>query len=222
GIAPSLAFGLGTPTRVTLSYSHIENNDMPDLGIPFANAARPSRVTPPDVDRSNFYGRHNTDFRENVFDMATAQIEHDITSDLTVRNTTRYGKSLNHYLMTRPSFDNCTATSGAPCSTEGPGAQFDRKDRARWRTSESLLNQTDVYGEFNTGSFKHSFAAGVEISQENIYSKAMTGLPYDSFPGKRELDSLYSPNPGGHYSYKLAYGAKNKDGDIKTRSAYFL
>lgn len=34
GIAPSIAFGLGTPTRVTLSYSRLENKDMPDLGFP--------------------------------------------------------------------------------------------------------------------------------------------------------------------------------------------
>lgn len=222
GIAPSLAFGLGTPTRVTLSYSHIENNDMPDLGIPFANAARPDRTTPPDVDRDNFYGRHNVDFRENVVDMATARLEHDIADNLTVRNTTRYGKALNHYLMTRPSFDNCTATSGPPCSTEGPGAQFTRSDRARWRSSESLLNQTDLFGKFSTGSLKHSFAAGVEISKEDIYTKAMSGLPYDSFPGKRELDSLYNPNPGGHYANNFSYGPKTKDGDINTRSAYFL
>lgn len=222
GIAPSLSFGLGTPTRVTLSYSHIENNDMPDLGIPFANKARPDRTTPPEVDRDNFYGRHNVDFRENVVDMATARIEHDIADNLTVRNTTRYGKALNHYLMTRPSFDNCTASSGPPCSTEGPGAQFARSDRARWRSSESLLNQTDLFGKFRTGSLKHSFAAGVEISQEDIYTKAMSGLPYDNFPGKRELDSLYNPNPNGQYAHNFTYGPKNKDGDIKTRSAYFL
>jgi catecholate siderophore receptor len=222
GIAPSLSFGMGTPTRVTLSYSHIENNDMPDLGIPFSNAARPDRTTPPGVDRNNFYGRHNVDFRENVSDIATARLEHDITDNLTVRNTTRYGKSLNHYLMTRPSFDNCAVGNGPPCSTEGPGAQFARADRARWRSSESLLNQTDVYGEFMTGSFKHNFAAGIEFSKEDVYSKAMTGLPYDSFPGRRELDSLYSPNAGRDYSYRLSYGPKSKDGDIKTRSAYFL
>src|SRR5690606_7334793 len=109
GIAPSIAFGLNTPTRLTLSYSHIENNDMPDLGVPFSNAANPGRVTPPEVDRDNFYGRHNVDFRENVTDTATAIIEHDINSNFTVRNLTRYGRSLNHYLMTRPSFDNCAA-----------------------------------------------------------------------------------------------------------------
>ncbi|MDS1140544.1 TonB-dependent siderophore receptor [Pusillimonas sp. SM2304] len=224
GVAPSLAFGLGTPTRVTLSYSHIENNDMPDLGIPFANAANPDRKTPPKVDRDNFYGRHNADFRENVFDTATARVEHDITSNVTLRNTTRYGTTLNHYLMTRPSFDNCSAGDGAPCSTEGQGAQFTRSDRARWRSSESLVNQTDIFGSFMTGTLKHNFAAGFEISKEDIYSKAMSGLPYSDLPrGQQfELDDLYNPNPGGHYNNRITRGPKTKDGDIKTRSLYVL
>ena len=216
GIAPSIAFGLGTPTRVTLSYSHIENNDMPDLGVPFRNDANPDRTTPPGVDRDNFYGRHNVDFRENVFDVATAQIEHDINSNVTVRNTTRYGKTLNNYLMTRPSFDNCDLGDGPPCSTEGPSVQFTRSDRARWRSSETLINQTDLFGSAMTGSVKHNFAAGFELSKEDIYSRSVSGLPGS------DRDFLYSPNPDRDYSYSLTRGPKTHDGDIKTRSIYVM
>src|SRR5690625_390980 len=57
GIAPSIAFGLGTPTRFTLSYAHIENKDTPDMGIPFRNDAVPDRVRPLEPNRKNFYGR---------------------------------------------------------------------------------------------------------------------------------------------------------------------
>ncbi len=222
GIAPSIAFGLGTPTRAILSYAHIENNDMPDLGVPFSNAARPDRITPPDVNRDNFYGRHNVDFRENVFDTATIQVEHDLNSDFTVRNVTRYGESLNHYLMSRPSFDNCRAGMGPPCSTESSDVQFSRSDRARWRKSETLVNQTDLYGTFTTGRLEHSIATGFEFSKEDIYSRAMGGLPYANLPGTRELDYLYSPNPGKNYNYNLTYGPRTNDGDVKTRSAYIF
>ena len=37
GIAPSLRFGIGTPTEVTLSAIISHNNDMPDYGIPAVN-----------------------------------------------------------------------------------------------------------------------------------------------------------------------------------------
>ena len=220
GIAPSIAFGLNTPTRLTFSYSHIETNDMPDLGFPFKNQANPQRRTPPKVDRSNFYGRHGVDFRENVRDTATAIVEHDINEHFTIRNLTRYGRSLNHYLMSRPTFDNCAAGAGGLCASEGPGALFSRKDRARWRSGESLINQTDLFGSFRTGDVKHNVNIGIEIGREEVYSKDISGMPIKSRKG--ELDSLYDPDPGRDYTYRLDYGAKEKDGDIKSRSVYLF
>lgn len=216
GVAPSIAFGLGTPTRLTLSYAHVQNDDMPDQGIPFSNAASPGRDTPPSVDRDNFYGRLKTDFRENQQKTATATIEHDFSSNLTVRNITRHVETLNHYLLSRPTFDNCTAASGPPCSDEGPDAQFTRGSRGWWRSSKSLINQTDVYGSFTTGTLKHTFSAGLEFGKEKIYSKAMSGLPAN------ELDSLYHPNPHRDYAYSITYGPRTPAGEIKTRSLYFF
>ncbi|MFA5630412.1 MAG: TonB-dependent siderophore receptor [Porticoccaceae bacterium] len=216
GVAPSITFGLGTPTRLTLSYSQIHNDDMPDLGVPFSNAARPGRVEPPNVDRDNFYGRLNADFRENEFKTGSVIIEHDFSEGLAVRNVTRYVETLNHYLMTRPTFDNCTATSGPPCSTEGADVQFRRDDRMRWRSSESLVNQTDLYGSFHTGSFKHTFSLGAEIGRERIYNKSMTGGP------GREHDFLWNPNPNQHYDFDIIYGPRTGAGEIETRSLYFF
>lgn len=214
GVAPSLSFGLGTPTRVTLSYSHIENNDMPDLGMPFDNKARPSRTTPLRPDRDNFYGRKNVDFRNNTFDTGTARIEHDLNDKFTVRNTSRYTKTLNEYLMTRPSFDNCTAASVGSCASEDNGLMFTRSDRARYRSSEALQNQTDIFGEFTTGRLRHSVTVGAEFSKETLYSRSMTGLPGP------DRDSFYNPNPGRQYDYNIVRGPKTNDGNIKARSLY--
>src|SRR5687767_14578463 len=35
GVAPSLAFGIGTPTRITADYSHLDQQNLPDYGIPW-------------------------------------------------------------------------------------------------------------------------------------------------------------------------------------------
>lgn len=228
GIAPSLSFGLGTPTRVTLSYSHIENKDTPDWGIPFRNDANPGRTQPIKVDRDNFYGRENVDYLKNVFDTATLNFEHDITDTLTFSNTTRYGKSLNEYLFTRASFDNCAAPGRRnrvsnitpSCYTEDSNLEFVRQNRSRYREAESLINQTEMFGEFATGSFKHSFLAGVEISKEDIYSRDAM----DGFGGPDpDYDSFWNPNPSQNYGGRnLRFGSKYKNGDIKTRSAYFF
>ena len=217
GIAPSIAFGLGTPTRIKLSYSHIENNDMPDLGIPFSNESHPEYKTPQKVDRENFYGRYATDFRENEMKTATAAFEHDFSSNLKLRNITRQSETLNHYLMSRPSFEQCTATStSAACDPKNPAAQFRRDDRARWRSSESLVNQTDIFGSFNTGSVKHTFSGGLEFGKEKVYSRTMGNLP------GRTTGSFYNPNPYSGQKTQISYGAKTSDGEIKTQSLYFF
>ncbi|MCS5946398.1 hypothetical protein LNP25_20695 [Klebsiella variicola subsp. variicola] len=39
GIAPSLAFGLDTPTRLYLNYLHVRQNNTPDGGIPHRRPA---------------------------------------------------------------------------------------------------------------------------------------------------------------------------------------
>ena len=50
GLAPSLALGLGKPTRLTVTYLHQEADDIPDYGIPWYFGRRAP------VDFSNYYG----------------------------------------------------------------------------------------------------------------------------------------------------------------------
>lgn len=217
GIAPTLAFGLGTATRVVLSYSHLQVDDTPDWGIPFANASRPDRTTPPDVDSSNYYGRNRSDYRKNRSNIAGVGIEHDINDRVKIRNNTRYITTLNDYVMTRPSFDNCAATvAGRPpeCFTEAPGVQFTRATRARYRTTEALLNQTDLSIELMTGAVRHRVTTGLEFAREEIFSKAVTGIPGS------DTDDLYNPNPNRNYPTNFVHGPKTSDGEIETKAAY--
>ncbi|WP_024890939.1 TonB-dependent receptor [Luteimonas huabeiensis] len=216
GVAPSLAFGLETATRLVLQYSHVQNDDMPDLGIPFSNAARPERTTPPKLDRNKFYGRLNADFRENELKTSTILFEHDFSDSLSLRNVWRHVDTLNHYLMSRPTFDNCTAGSGPPCSDEGPDAQFSRASRPRWRATDSLINQTDLYGRFATGSVEHSYSVGLEVGRERIYNRSMSGAP------ATDIDSLYDPDPHRAYDHRIVYGDRTAAGQVRTRSLYFI
>ena len=85
GVAPSLTFGLGTPTRLTLSYLHEQADDTPDYGIPWLfNGPAP-------VDRHNYYGFRHGNFLRTDVDVATAKVEHDFSSSIRLRNQARYG-----------------------------------------------------------------------------------------------------------------------------------
>src|SRR5690606_18614559 len=75
GIAPSLAFGLGTDTRLILQYFHMEEDNVPDYGIPWVppnsnpSLRRYSDSAPP-VSFDNFYGLRGYDFEDLRTDVA--------------------------------------------------------------------------------------------------------------------------------------------------------
>ncbi|MDO8695505.1 MAG: TonB-dependent receptor plug domain-containing protein, partial [Pseudomonas sp.] len=120
GVAPALAFGLDTDTRLYLYSQHVRQNNVPDGGIStigmdgFYNA--PAADTAPaklpeaqlnsarlnaggKVDSDNFYGS-SSDYEDVEADMFTAKFEHDLNDVTTVRNTSRIGKTTTDRILT--------------------------------------------------------------------------------------------------------------------------
>ncbi|WP_404938559.1 TonB-dependent siderophore receptor [Pseudomonas sp. JDS08PS003] len=176
GLAPSFSFGLGTATRGTLSYYHMQTDDMPDQGIPVSEISG----KPVKVDRDNFYGLTKRDFRKTSADLATLQLEHDFNEHLTLRNTTRQGRSMQDYIMSRP----------IASAAQERANTVQRTARGRNVTNASLINQTDIFGKFDTGTIGHSYSAGLEFSRERIDVKNRYGNSRSA-----DLGDLNQPNP---------------------------
>lgn len=163
GIAPSLAFGLGTDTRVNLDYYHLESNDTPDSGIPYtipkAGSAARTKSNPDKPyaggDHSNFYGL-DRDFRKGRTDTATFAIEHDLSDSLTIKNTLRHGTSMQDYILTQPDDSKGNVNNGSVW----------RRANTRVSNTETTTNQTDLFGNFYVAGFKNSFSTGVEYTRE--------------------------------------------------------
>ncbi|MCO7568904.1 TonB-dependent siderophore receptor [Pseudomonas chlororaphis] len=176
GLAPSVSFGLNTDTRATLSYYHLQSDDLPDQGHPV------SEITgkPIKVDRDNFYGFTRRDFRNTSADLATLQLEHDLNDHLTLRNTTRQGRSMQDYIMSRP----------IALAPQERANQVQRSARGRNVVNSSLINQTDLYGTFDTGAIGHRYSAGLEFSRERIDVK-------NRYASSKSLNlgDLHHPNP---------------------------
>ena len=65
GFAPSIAFGLGSDTRFTLSYLHQQDDNMPQYGVPYAlNAFNDGPL--PGVDPETYFGYRNTSRRKST------------------------------------------------------------------------------------------------------------------------------------------------------------
>ena len=96
GVAPTLAFGLGTPTRLTLSYFHQTEDDNPDYGVSwYFNGPAP-------VNRAAYFGLKDGNYLRTYDDIGTATVEHDFGSAITLRNQVRFSNAVRDALITEP------------------------------------------------------------------------------------------------------------------------
>lgn len=174
GVAPSLALGLGTPTRVTVGYQHDEQDDRPDFGALGGNVSgTATAIRPPrPVDRSRFYG-HASDFDRVEIDVLSARIEHDLTPTARLSNATRYSATDREAIYTVLS-----ALNNIPEMGTGRVIEIVTANRqAFYREVETLSNQTNFAGQFATGSLLHAFAGGLELIREKGHTlRDWTGL----------------------------------------------
>ena len=171
GIAPSIVFGLDTPTRATLSYYYLKSDDTPDSGVPYKyDAAKKATIGKPvDVKQGIYYGLLSRDFQKQENQIGTIKLEHDLTDNLTLSNTAVYSSAKNDYLWTQPD--------------DSKGNVLNDKV---WRRINSRITDTNIFtdqlaltGKFNTGAFKHSFNIGAEYSDQ----KSDKGNYLTSYPG---------------------------------------
>ena len=172
GSAPALAFGLDTPTRLYLNYLHVRQNNTPDGGIPTVGLPGYSAPSPKyaalnsagKVDTSNFYGT-DSDYDKSTTDSGTLRFEHDLTENTTVRNTTRWSRVKQEYLLTAVmgGANNITAPDINDVNTWSWSRLVNTKDVS----NRILTNQTNITSTFNTGSIGHDVSAGVEFTREN-------------------------------------------------------
>ena len=89
GVAPSFAWGVGTPTLFTASYYYYHENNQPDRGIPIVTF--PGQIGgPPDVDPSNYYGLVQQDEEKVHLNRGTLTFDHKFNEDIAVHNIFRY------------------------------------------------------------------------------------------------------------------------------------
>ena len=159
GIAPSLSFGLGTPTRLTLSYLREGSDDTPDYGIPWLfNGPAP-------VERRNYYGFEHGNYLKTTVDMGTVKVEHDVNSHITFRNQARYAQYHRDVRITEPQIDQTTLDPD-PLTTPLGQIGVNRNQIAVDSTETFLQDQADVIMKFNTGSLRHTVVAGAEGGRE--------------------------------------------------------
>lgn len=148
GFAPSVSFGLSTPTELTVSYFLQHEDNIPDYGFPYVNGS------PLRIDRSTFYGLTKEDHEETWVNIGTLRLDHRFNDIFNLRNTFRYSHVDRDSAVT-----NTTAVLPNTINRSRP-----QRD-----TQESILsNQTDLTAKFDTYGFGHTVTTGLEVSRETF------------------------------------------------------
>ena len=223
GVAASLGFGLDGATRTHLDLLHVEQSNVPDgrvptIGLPGYSSPDPTRpflTTAAPVNPENFYGT-TSDYDDVTADMATLRIEHVREDGLTLRNTTRWGRTSQEYMLT------AWLATAANLRTPNPA------DPSTWtiarstptfrdQTNTIATNQTTLVARIGDGAVAHDLSAGLEFVREDFEAKGVAVLGGTAWPAA----NLYNPDPSVT-GLRWGRNGADSDGQIDTVSAYLF
>ncbi|NYT66005.1 TonB-dependent siderophore receptor [Alcaligenaceae bacterium] len=213
GVAPSLAWGLGTSTRIVASYFHQKDKNTPDFGVPMSrNGGRMQGI-----ERDYWGGFSNADIEETENNSATLLIEHDFNDKTSIRNQTRWaetkrftllntgGRLLNANGATGLGDQNITVGSSDYWGYDNAGNEtYPTGYLAVPRLSPNhnsykgtvIANQTDLNFDFSTGTVRHQLSTGLELYEETYRKDPHNRLI--PAPNKRWVIDVR--NPDTHYT----------------------
>src|SRR5580698_2825494 len=186
GVAPSITFGIGKPTTLTLEYFHQVQNDVPDYGIPFAFGR------PVPVPRETYYGLPSDDRTRSRVDVGTALFKSVFNEHLWLTDTARIG---NYF------FDSRETAAHYGTAPPAPGTPLDTvltfRDRPSVQgTVKTLMNDANLHFLFSTGPVQQHLIAGVELDREEAdltrFANQLNAIPgtpilnpdpFEAFPG---------------------------------------
>jgi catecholate siderophore receptor len=221
-VAPSFAIGLGTDTRVILSYLHLQEDNLAGYGLPFVSsgknpyggAAAVGHIAP--VPYQTFFGLVDRDFEKIANDLGGVRIEHDFNEDVTLRHQTRYGRTRRDSAITAPRvITNPSANADYDLVTVGADTfGLNHELQSRDQLDQVFSTQTDLTSKFDTGKLSHTLVTSVEYSHETsvnyLRSAGVTPWKNGSNYYPAPLDNPLDPDPHSQFGPISRTGARNQ------------
>jgi len=184
-VAPSLGFGLGTRTRLTVAGQFVRQENVPDYGIPGAawteSLLAPTTVhAAQPVDQTNFYGSAGYDYDDATQDSVTVRAEHDVNRTLQLRFQARYNRTSREAVI---------STIQNPAAFDATNGLVTIARQGNARHNEVTSHQFSLIERFATGRIRHAISAGADLNLESQFAPGLTGL------GARAPVNIYHPNP---------------------------
>ena len=229
GFAPSVAFGLGSDTRITLSYLHQQDDNLPQYGVPFA--LNPYNDGPlPGIDPETYFGYRNISGQEIETDILTGIFEHDFNDNVSLRSLGRIQRvdQMSNVTALQGSWcleDGTSPYTGQPCANaQTPGTWLPNggpRGYQRDTLNSIAYSQTDLTARFNTGGVEHALVAGVSFSKEDF--DLQTGTVFNNADGTAITDHPLQDfdNPYNIWTGPLNYFRSGKTkGSLNNQAIY--
>ena len=230
GIAPSVVFGLGTDLRVSVSYFHQTDNNIPQYGIPYFSAYGGPL---PGTRQENYYGYSNVDSQDIDVDTLTGVIEYDLSETTTLRSLARFQNVDQYSVVDAPQGTWCladgvnpapNATSCRPGQAPGtflPGNPNGPRGHVRDTQNSIAVSQTDLVTHFDTAGIEHAFVAGFSISRETFDLDTGTLFPRKDDGTLVNLPPMSIADPNHVYDGPRNYSrASITKGSLENQSVY--
>jgi catecholate siderophore receptor len=230
-IAPSLAFGLNSATRVFINLLHVKQDNVPDGGVPTIGlpgytapstaaaplplAVRNALNAAPRVDPENFYG-DTSDYNRVKADMATVIVEHDFNPANKLTNTTRYGRTKQDYVLS--AFMSTGANLTLPVVADPSTWTLARTTRTiKDQENKIMTNQTNLVSSVGQGWIRHTLVSGLEFTREEQDNVSYVAGTF----GTLAPANLYNPSANGLLTpvNPVRSGATG-DSSLETASVY--
>ncbi len=210
-VAPSIALGLDSSTRIVASAQVVRQENLPDYGVPGAAwlespLAPTTQVATAPVDQRNFYGSSDADYDTASQNTVLARVEHDLSTSISLRHQLRYNETTREAVIS--AVQNVAAFSPATHLVT-------LMRQGNLRENGILSNLTSVVSRFMTGRLRHAVTAGVDVTKEEQRAPGLTGLgtkaPVDIFAPDANAPVVgFAPTRSGTYS----------NGRVNTVAAY--
>ena len=234
GVAPSLTFGMNSPTRYTVSYFHFTESDMPDYGLPWFFA----RVAP--TNRHNYFGFPDQNFLRTNDDILTGKIDHDFGHGVALHSIGRWANYPRDAQITEPQICSNASVSvpvggivaALPTSSintkqtcaytpaSDPATIAVNRNQIQIKSVEGdLWDQTELTARFKLLGIQNNFAGGVEGGREvsNPIRTSYTINSINTVPST----TLLHPNAGDSFG-GTGYVSAVVHTTSKSAGAYFV
>ena len=203
GLNPTVAFALGARTTLRAGFERFHDERTTDRGVP-SFQGRPLATHP-----STFFGNPRLSTASITVDAFSSSFEHNFAGGVTLRNRLAYADYDKYYQNVFPGSVNA---GGTLVRLEGYSSGTGR---------QNLFNQTDVILTRQTGRFRHTLVAGMELSRQETDNLRLTAFFDSVSPGTTFVTVPVSdPTTSLPVEFRAAGNDANNHGVAKAAAVY--